>query len=360
MKFRTKTKGCKIFVKVKTSSKEIVDEKELARSARMLFRGFLTPTPVKKNILEYTGPVGITLYERLQKPITKRDFYFILEQVVVAVQKIQANNFQLFNVVFDLQNVYFNEKTKEIKFIYLPLTAVSGNTDLIDFLEKIIYSANPSDEKDNDFVSRFVLFFQSMRQFDINAIEAFIEKEDKSVVAAIRKQNAGQSGFMTSKRRHYYDHYAQEKHDEEQKKHDLQHEQTDLLVDEDQTGLLDFGDEPLTDEDEEGTNKLFGTEGYGRCATLKRVSTDEVVNIDRPAFRMGKGKGGVDYFIANNAAVSRTHAEIAVRGGKYFIKDLHSTNGTYINDQEAPSNVENELRDGDRIRLGNEEFIFNE
>ena len=68
----------------------------------------------------------------------------------------------------------------------------------------------------------------------------------------------------------------------------------------------------------------------------------------------------MDYFVSNNNAVSRSHADIITRGKKYFILDLNSKNRTYINDQMIPIQCEIEIRNGDHLKLGNEEFVFSE
>ena len=67
----------------------------------------------------------------------------------------------------------------------------------------------------------------------------------------------------------------------------------------------------------------------------------------------------MDYFVTNNNAVSRGHADIITRGNRYFVRDLNSKNKTYINGQAIPPQCECELLDGSRLTLGNEEFIFN-
>lgn len=54
-------------------------------------------------------------------------------------------------------------------------------------------------------------------------------------------------------------------------------------------------------------------------------------------------------------SVSRCHAHIVPKGPHYFIADLRSTNGTYVND--APVLVR-QLADGDYIRIGNHIFRF--
>ena len=79
MKLKAKAKDCQLLVKVKTTSKEILDEKELDRFSRLFLRGFLKPKLIKKNLIEYTGPVAVSLCDRFKKPASKRDFLFILE-----------------------------------------------------------------------------------------------------------------------------------------------------------------------------------------------------------------------------------------------------------------------------------------
>lgn len=51
--------------------------------------------------------------------------------------------------------------------------------------------------------------------------------------------------------------------------------------------------------------------------------------------------------------VSRQHAEFYVKGGHFFVKDLGSTQGTFVNDEQVS---EAELRAGDEVRL--ERFRF--
>lgn len=47
---------------------------------------------------------------------------------------------------------------------------------------------------------------------------------------------------------------------------------------------------------------------------LIRVKTNEKIIINKPVFRIGKEKSYVDYFVSDNTAVSRSHANIVTRG----------------------------------------------
>lgn len=93
-------------------------------------------------------------------------------------------------------------------------------------------------------------------------------------------------------------------------------------------------------------------------AYLVRTKNNERIIIDKPVFRIGKEKSYVDYFISDNTAISRSHANVVTKDGKYYIVDTNSTNHTYINNTMLQSNVETELTHGTRIKLANEEFEF--
>lgn len=92
--------------------------------------------------------------------------------------------------------------------------------------------------------------------------------------------------------------------------------------------------------------------------TLTRVKTGERISINKPVFRIGKEKSYVDYFIADNTAISRSHANIHTDNGEYFIEDTNSTNHTYINGSLISINVKTKLKNGDKVRLANEDFTF--
>lgn len=91
---------------------------------------------------------------------------------------------------------------------------------------------------------------------------------------------------------------------------------------------------------------------------LIRTKNNERINLDKPVFRIGKEKSYVDYFVSDNTAVSRSHANIISRDGQYYIVDTNSTNHTYVNGGMIQSNVETPLSHGAKIRLANEDFEF--
>lgn len=132
-------------------------------------------------------------------------------------------------------------------------------------------------------------------------------------------------------------------------------DETSLLQEDMETGLLDEAGMLGGTENE---TTLLKENMQMHFPTLHRVLTDEKININKPVFRIGKEQSYTDYFVNNNSAVSRSHADIITRGDRYFVIDLNSKNRTFINDQALQVQHETEIFDKDRLRLANEEFIF--
>jgi pSer/pThr/pTyr-binding forkhead associated (FHA) protein len=60
--------------------------------------------------------------------------------------------------------------------------------------------------------------------------------------------------------------------------------------------------------------------------------------------------------VLDDVTVSRQHARIRQEGEQFFIYDLDSENGTFVNNRMI--HKEAELCDGDKIKIGNTEMTF--
>lgn len=93
--------------------------------------------------------------------------------------------------------------------------------------------------------------------------------------------------------------------------------------------------------------------------TLTRIKTEETFSVDKPSYRIGKEKQYCDLFISDNNYISRSHADIVTRDNRYYIIDRNSTNKSYVDGKVIPAENEIEIFSGTKIRLANEDFIFN-
>lgn len=67
------------------------------------------------------------------------------------------------------------------------------------------------------------------------------------------------------------------------------------------------------------------------------------------------GRDQQNDLVLDDRRVSRKHAEIRLRLGRYTLYDLQSTNGTYVNGRRIAEKV---LEDGDRVSIGGLELLF--
>ncbi|MBE6052859.1 MAG: FHA domain-containing protein [Clostridium sartagoforme] len=372
LKFKAKIKNSELTVKAKISSDEVISDRELDILENKNIRGFLKPSKRKRNSIEYSGPAGVSIIEHLKNPITKYEFFYIMAQILDMAKKIENNNLFLNNLILDLRYVYINENTKEIHFIYMPILLNHVCIDVMGFMEAIIYAVKPMKNQDFDFVAKYLYFLRSLNSFDVSAIEEYISKEDKDIAKQIKKQKMTQSGFIAKKLKEYNQKYKPKDLDYDEETSILQEEESIGFYQEESTTLLYECKDDYEYEatgllnDSEGTTLLEENSASYRDSfnenihfpSLVRISTDETISINKPVFRLGKEKSYVDYFITNNSAVSRSHADIITRGNHYFVCDQNSTNHTYINNELVPVKTEMEIYDGDVLKLANEEFLF--
>ena len=76
--------------------------------------------------------------------------------------------------------------------------------------------------------------------------------------------------------------------------------------------------------------------------------------IDEDEFTVGRDEK--NFIVCDMDNVSRRHAQVVHRMGKFFVRDLGSTNGTYLNDEEIRE--EQPLRSGDLVKIGSAIFKF--
>ena len=72
--------------------------------------------------------------------------------------------------------------------------------------------------------------------------------------------------------------------------------------------------------------------------------------IDTMPFLLGREN--CELTVRNDPKISRRHAKITVDNGQYFILDLNSANGVFVEEQRIPSHLPTPIRVGTQIRLG--------
>lgn len=130
---------------------------------------------------------------------------------------------------------------------------------------------------------------------------------------------------------------------------------------------LDNMDEPTVVLDNEQTTILDGGGTMG-IMPMNQQCRIKLQNINAPAFsyemsfngRVTIGKSarkGAMMVLENDKSISGIHCAIEREGADFIIKDLNSTNGTYLNDERVTSSGK-VITSGQVIKLGMSEYEF--
>lgn len=94
-----------------------------------------------------------------------------------------------------------------------------------------------------------------------------------------------------------------------------------------------------------------------RIARLLRERTRQLITIDKAEYTIGKSSEAADFAISNNPAISRKHALVRWKNDAYYLFDLNSANGTFVNGKKIDS-TGIKLANQDKVVLADEAFEF--
>lgn len=329
-KLKVSIKKSTVTAMMKAGRKERINETELSQLARIKPCGIMHVTKTKKDSVTYTCPANINLTDRLKKAVSKYDFFFMMEQIVIMVQDVYNNGLNVNSVRFNMDDVYINEMTKEMYFIYFPIVGGQESADIVGFIENIIYTMTPVINDDTNYISRFMYYVRSFHGFNGNAIEKYISREERAVVNVLKNTAVTMQQTMQQQ-----------------------------IMQQVMQGSMD-GTTVLS-EDGISVQQIQQMQLVNyHFASLTRQVTGEKIELGKPSFVLGKNPEKSDYAVAGNTNISRVHAVITARNGRYYVMDQNSTNGTFINGRIIKAGQETEILPGDCLMLANEEFIFNE
>ena len=339
-KLKVSIKKATVTAMMKAGRKERINETELSQLARIKPCGIMHVTKTKKDSVIYTCPANINLTDRLKKAISKYDFFFMIEQIVIMVEDVYNNGLNVNSVRFNMDDVYINEMTKEMYFIYFPIVGGQESADIVGFIENIIYTMTPVINEDTNYISRFMYYVRSFHGFNGNAIEKYISREERAVVNVLKNKAVTMQQTMQQ---------------QIMQQQIMQQQTMQQVMQGSMDGTTVLSDDSISIQQIQQMQPV----NY-HFASLTRQVTGEKIELGKPSFVLGKNPEKSDYAVAGNTNISRVHAVITMRNGRYYVMDQNSTNGTFINGRIIKAGQETEILPGDCLMLANEEFIFNE
>lgn len=290
-----------IRIKVRTGIHEGIQVNTLEKFRDQCFSGFFTLVSVSSIKAEFCGRKGISFYDYLKGPSDTADFIKIILNLSSVIENLQMNHFSLKHLVLDPEFIFLESKTLDVQLVYLPLKEPVKNIGYVAFLRKAVKDFMPSDNREKELLTEIKEFTEEKEIFSVRELKSFLSAGLKS----------------------------------HEKESSQQNEEKRFYSEEKMASTL-FSDEPVL------INKASGIR----------------ISINRENFFIGKERILNDYFIGNNSAISRKHAEIIRKEGKYYIRDLSSSNHIYINGRQIIPEKNYELTNGMLINIGDESFMF--
>lgn len=316
----------------------------------------------------------VTFKEYLKKALNKETFARILKNILENLKATQETFINQQMLLLDFEHVLVNPATEYIYFTCVPIQGIETGTPLRDFLLNIIQYSTFVPGEDNSYIREYITILNSGINFSVFELEEYINK-----LTGRKSHNEGQmkecpgchqmvkrgtnycpycgtkvTGTTGNVGKKIYDPLSGDISDEPSDSNgNSNHPEPNTNTQGLSSGTTVLGADP-------GGTTVLGSEELDMPAYpyLIRNKNEEKIPVDKPVFRIGKEKQYSDYFVSDNNAVSRSHADIITRNGRYYIKDLNSTNKTYVDGKAIPIEKEVEIFSRTKLRLANEDFVF--
>lgn len=355
-KIKVLKKGDCLLVCLKVFGREEIAIKNLLGPIELYNAGLLYPEKIVGNKIEYKSFKGESLKIFLQTPNLSRDILItIIEQFLILNRNLEARNMIGEYLVLDLENVFYDNETQHIKFIYTDLVKSKKKYFFENFIYAVLKEYKTDRTSDINFKRRLIDFLDYSQNNSITKTENFLYKENQDIIKKTQNNENNAMYRISIEKQQPIPVFSTSADKEEQTEfieinEDLPTEFFEESESEEQTEFYQNIDEETFFSDIE-FNKV------SQYPTLTLKSKHETIQINKALFRIGRELGKVDYCIENNRNISRAHIDFIWRDQNLYVMDLNSKNRTFVNEREIPPSVEVEIRNGDVVRISDEEFI---
>ena len=402
MKSYTDTQGTSEYMVLEFDSKEQIDQVASGMLSNNTIEGLL-PFVINqfnnKIITKFNITSMITLSELLEEYICRNQIIKIIDTIINLFTEVEDYLIDPDSLILDTDKMFYNKETQNIYLITMPVINKNiGNPSLDVFFKSLICRVKFDQSENCDYIGKMLGYLNSNTKFSLNDFKYIIDEQKTTsyIEGEIESINNDQPRFILTKPQEKDKEIKAINKDDEENRNDIGFKiPLDFYADDDQDEEMQnkksifskiFKEQKSKKskkkESEDVSDDSIKVQVYNKQGDmayesavspnmfvfknikddkksfLLRLKNNEKIYLEKNVFKIGTDKKIVDYYISDNNAVSRTHADIVTKDGAYFIVDNNSTNHTYLNEHMIKSLSEMKLQDKSRIRLANEEFIF--
>lgn len=303
----------------------------------------------------------------IRRQVNYELLYLLFDGIEQVLENIGKYLLDEENILLQEEHIYLDFTQEHMEFTYLPGWNKDCRRSFRELMELLLQRLDHSDKQ-------AVAIAYEMYQCSLGQEESFSVMVKKALNQPI--QEGQENKYVSNEWRKAEESYEPERCKESELYEKIEFQEESKLYKKSkimenfipQNGLLrkwikvrEKQEEPYIIQNEK--SELFPTEILSNSKGIQGVliyqGAGELssIRIDKPIFVLGKKEEEVDGYI-NGKSVSRIHARIEYLDEDYYIEDLNSTNGTYLNGEALEYHQKAKLEVKDRITFGMEEYIF--
>lgn len=350
------TEGSRTFLRLHTEKNELLDP----RRADILIQGKvdgLIPVqivPKGKTCLLLYDVTGYMLLESyLKSGLRRAALAALLRDIYETLRDLRQAFFCPESMLLSPDRVFLRPGSRKASFIFVPVQQYAGGQSVRDFYLSIAREAVLSPGESTAYVEELIALLKCGVNLSMFDLEEYIRKLSETPMPDAPKNRCKKCHAVNRSASSFCASCGTPLHTEEQGRAVY-----DPLAAEKAPKPILNGPAPENAGPCPETGPAEPSEQRAplRKAWMLQKRTGSAFPVETARWTVGKS--GCDCCISDNPVVSRVHAELLQREGRFFVVDLCSTNRTYVNGQPVPAQSEVELQSGFLLRFGNEDFEF--
>lgn len=343
----------------------------------------------------------ITLKQFLSRVVNRADVTGFLKSLTKVYMDAENNHLKTEHILLGINSIFYNEETQQVSCVYVPVVdGVLPVRPLRLFLKEMLVNMVYSEDEDMAWLGNIIRYISRNRNLSYDDFYEFLQTQEEGAGEPETNEKAGwetkivdgisqtsgipaeapeteaASGTEPEVKSRGLENHEEEDELEDLKsvlesipaaesvsvlKADTSEMELSSVVEEVSETEMEREDKTEAEQEakasEETDEFLENIQSPSVEGMLVRCSKHEAYPLNQEKIRIGKS-AEVEIHISDNPAVSRIHAIILCLGDTFRIRDNESTNHTFVNGILLKDNQEKILTPGDRILLGNEEFVF--
>ena len=271
--------------------------------------------------LKYNGRIKLVYFTDglvpLEQKLAEMDvekMRILLSNLFEAIEEVESNGFLNTSCIeLRLEKIYVDNRTFAIKLIYLPINQSLGNGNNCDI--------------ESEMRAKLIKAMRDIRLADHPRVQSVVDVLMDGTLDIDRVVRSLRDGIQMSAPAETYVSATKESREE------------------------------ITPAVSVHASKMLYEEPAS-ALTLRAVDGSVTFVIDRPEYILGKNSERVDGVITGNPAISRVHCKISREGGAFYITDMGSSNGTFLDGKRLAPSERAKIRQDSRIKIANMEFMI--